>query len=379
MILNLLYVEDDPQDMEQISRLLNEYFESKGLEVKIDCMSDFDQGFVAANNPHVRYDLVVTDTYRGAHKDRDAAALITVTKLREGRFTPVVVCSSGECPGSLDTSVFVNWADKSIVGDIERALDEIIDLGVPQLARSLHDELDKAAGVFLWGFLEKNWEKLKSNMNKEQLERIIRRRAALAISDLMPGSDMYTATPNRYGLEYYIYPSFEQDYFNLGDIVRNISDANDFRVILTPHCYLATDENRSVPKADHILLVKTVNAKDVIGEEKLQNAKGLEAVKQNKKLSEWARSPNSLGKPAGRYWYIPKFLEIPHLYCDFLKLESVEQSVLNSGFTRIATLSPPYAEAMQECFSSFYGSVGIPDIAPESMSDILDEITGPVV
>lgn len=375
MELNVLLVEDNAEDLKQIERLLPDLFKEKDLGVKIDSTSSFEKGFEAVKNPHIRYDLIVSDTYKGDHKDRNAAVLEMIKEYRKGKFGLIVVYSSGECPVELETSAFVNWADKGKPDDIERAVKEILYLGIPQIARSLHDELDKVSGSFLWDFLEKNWKNLKeeSGIQKEQLERIIRKRAALVISDLMPGSNKYEAKPNRYGLEYYIYPSLEHDYFNLGDILRNNEDKNDFRIILTPHCYLIKNKNTPEPKADHVLTVKTVPAADVIGNAKLENAKNLEADKKNKKLSEWARSPlTSLGKPEGRYWYLPKFLEIPHLYCDFLKLESVEHGELRGDFSKIATLSPPYAEALQACFSSLYGSVGIPDIDPESIRDLLD-------
>lgn len=372
MELNVLLVEDTAADLTQLKRLLPDVFKSRGLDVKIDAKDSFEKGMEAVADPHMRYDLVISDTYKGATQTGNESVLGMVEEYRKGRFSAIVVYSSGARPAELEISAFVSWADKSAANDIERVVGEILDLGLPQLARELHDELEKAAGSYLWDFLEKNWEELKVNINREQLERIIRRRAALKISDLMPGNDTYKPIPSRYGLEYYIYPSFEQDHFNLGDIVRSKHDETDYRVILTPHCYLVVDANRQEPKADHVLLARTIPARDVIGDEKINNAKASEGAKQHKKLSEWARSPSALGKPAGRFWYLPKFLVLPHLYCDFLKLESVELTELQANFDRIATLTPPYAEALQECFSSFYGSVGVPDIAPESISDLLD-------
>ncbi|MGC2456700.1 MAG: hypothetical protein WA435_01735 [Gallionellaceae bacterium] len=239
------------------------------------------------------------------------------------------------------------------------------------MAKTLHDELDKAAGGYLWDFLEKEWKDLSSNTSKEQLERIIRRRAALAISDLMPGSEKYVTVPNRYGLEYYIYPSLEHDYYSLGDIIKNKSDESDIRVILTPHCHLILQDGAQAPKADYVLTVKTVSASSVLGKTKIDNVKAKGVADQDKQLKSWANSPaNTERKPAGRHWYLPKFLKIPHLYVDFLQVVSIEYGELNN-FERIATLAPPYAEALQTCFSGFYASVGIPVIDPDSIRDLL--------
>ncbi len=159
----------------------------------------------------------------------------------------------------------------------------------------------------------------------------------------------------------------------MGDIVKNKKNDTDMRVILTPHCHLYKQQGQQTPRAEYVLTVKTVPAKDVLGE-KLENTKSIEEEQQRlKKLSLWARSPSETGRqPEGRHWYLPSFLDIPHLFCDFLQIESIAYQTLVDNYTCIATITPPYAEAMQQSFASFYGSVGIPDIEPQSIQDMLD-------
>jgi hypothetical protein len=121
-----------------------------------------------------------------------------------------------------------------------------------------------------------------------------------------------------------------------------------------------------------VLTIKTVNAADVLGE-KVANARGAEKEIKHKKLGLWSRSPAQTGrKPDGRHWYLPAFLEIPHMFCDLLQIESVPYGEVAANFDAIATLVPPYAEALQACFVSFYGSVGIPVLRIESIEDILN-------
>ena len=293
-----------------------------------DKKSNFESAYEAIANLHVRYDLVISDTYRGNHANRDAAVVKMIETYRAGRFAPLVVCSSASRPATLKSSAFVTWADKAVPGEIESAIEATLRIGIPQIARALHDEIDRTAGNYLWKFLEDNWEKLggSSRLTKEQMERIIRRRAALKISDLIPGSDAYSAIPKRHGLEYYIYPALEQSYFNLGDIVRD-RETKHLRVVLTPHCYLAIDASRTKPKADFVLTVKTVDASIVIGEEKIKNAREAVVATQDNKLASWSRNKVD-SKPAGRHWYLPKFLEIPHSFCDFLQIESFDHQQL---------------------------------------------------
>ena len=163
----------------------------------------------------------------------------------------------------------------------------------------------------------------------------------------------------------------EQTYFNLGDVLRSKHDATDWRVILTPHCHLFKQDNQEKPRADHVLLVKAVKAEDVLGE-KLVNAKTQAKPAQQKQLGLWARSPAQTGgKPEGRHWYLPGFLDIPHSFCDFLQLDSVPYETLVKDFQLIATLTSPYAEALQSCFADFYASVGIPTMQTESIENLL--------
>ena len=374
MRLQVLLVEDNPDDMAQFRRDLPEIFKSQGVEADIDSKGTFESGWDAAGDPLTRYDLVITDTYRGDHAEHDIEVVMEmINKYRQGMFCPLIVMSSGVRPGGFQESPFLKWADKGPAGDISNKIQEMLRTGIPQTARKLHEELDNAAGEFLWGFIDKNWGELKSSAEKdgELIERIIRRRAAIALSDLVPSK--YEALNSRYGLEYYVYPALDNGHYSLGDILLDKESEEDFRVILTPHCHLFPQRGHKEPKAEHILTVKTVPITDVLGE-RIETAKQIGEQDQLKKLDKWARSPAlTRQQPEGRHWYLPRFLGIPHLYCDFLQIESLPFEYIEKGYHRIATLLPPYAEALQECFTSFYGSVGIPAIEPKAIRDMIDD------
>ncbi len=64
MELNVLLVEDEPQDLKQFERDFPGVFKAKGLDVHIDSKSDFTAGFEAIKSPHTRYDMIITDTYK---------------------------------------------------------------------------------------------------------------------------------------------------------------------------------------------------------------------------------------------------------------------------------------------------------------------------
>ena len=370
--LLVLLVEDDPDALGQYVRDLPAVFKSRNIDVDIHPCDKFETAFAKATNPLLRYDLIISDTYRGDPRKQDAAVRQMIDTYRGTRFCPLVIYSSGAKPTDVTESAFVVWADKGISRDIERAINQLLDTNVPQLARKLHDDLERTAGSYLWRFLEERWSQLNqpSQLDAKVLERMIRRRAAIQIGDIDPDSQM-SGVPERHAPEYYIYPALDQQHYNLGDVLRSKKDTSNWHVLLTPHCHLLKQPGQKIPRADHVLLVKAIEARQVLGK-KLENARTQEREKKTKKLGTWARSPAQTGrKPEGRHWYLPSFLDIPHLFCDFLQVESVPYETLADNFDRIATLIPPYAEALQSCFSGFYASVGVPPISPVSIESML--------
>ena len=173
--LSVLLVEDNVVDMTQLQRDLPP--EMSGCTIQYDYCNDFDDAFTRVNSR--RYDLVLSDTYKGKIVFREAEALKLVNQYRAGRFCPVILFSSGTKPTELTTSAFVRWVGKD---KIEKEMKEVLDTGIPQLARNLHDELDQSAGSYLWGFLEDNWPTL-NELDGSVLERLIRRRASVQLGN----------------------------------------------------------------------------------------------------------------------------------------------------------------------------------------------------
>lgn len=372
MTLQVLLVEDDEGDLNQYLKDLPTVFDRHNIPATLHGCKDFEEAFSVVADPSRRFDLVISDTYRGDIRKGDAAAIDLVRRYRQVRFCPLVIISSGSKPEGLVESDFVLWAQKAKPNGIELAIESILQTGVPQISRKLHEELDRSAGSFLWNFMESRWGELrKEKLSQSLLERIIRRRASTQLSDIEHQDGEWLPISTRAAPEYYIYPKLRAEYLGLGDILRDKATCADFRVILTPHCHLVLRPPEPKPKADYVLTVKTVPAKNVLAA-KIESIEGVEVTKRNKKLAQWARSPAKTERhPEGRHWYLPAFLDIPHLYCDFLQVESLSYEALFERFEPIASLVPPYAEAMQSCFAGFYASVGIPDVYPDSISSLL--------
>ncbi len=375
MALQVLLVEDEPVDLNAYKEAFPAVFHQNQVDAILHPCEKFDEAFKLASDSLRRYDMIISDTYRGSAKNGDADVLKMINAYRGAKFCPLVVYSSGVKPNALTESPFVVWADKSKPGDIERAIAAVLKTGVPQIARILHEELERSAASFLWPFLEKNWTAISKAGKSDAtlVERLIRRRAAIQIGDLDYDGQSFVPILSRSGSEYYVYPRIPRSYYSLGDILRHKQHQADFRVVLTPHCHLFMHPGQSCPRAEYVLTIKTVTAAGALGE-KIANARALpERDAKYKKLSHWTRSPAQTEKqPDGRHWYLPAFLDIPYLFCDLLQMESIPYSDVVRDYDAIATLVAPYAEALQASFVGFYGSVGIPDLRIESIEDMLD-------
>jgi len=375
--LHVLLVEDEEASLQQLLQILPDSI--PGYHLECDPCNDFEKALKRVELQ--RYDLIVTDIYRdrskkgdkGKHPE-DAKAMDIVNAIRETRFCPVVVFSSASPPASLTFGPFVKYADKGdpTGKDIINKLEEIISTGIPYIAKKLHDDLDRASGSYLWDLLEGNWESLRENGLAEPLvlERLVRRRAAMQIGRLDPVAGNPAEVETVEGVEYYIHPPVSNE-LRLGEILRHKEDGS-FLVVLTPHCHLTSQQEKKEPRAEYILTVKTMPAKELL---KTYPPQGGTEGKKLKSLGRMMQSPardNRL-QPEGRYWFLPGLLDMPDLYCDFLQLESIPYKDVLNRYERFAVLDTPFAEAIQSCFTRFYSAVGLPKLSADRFQHLISD------
>lgn len=355
----MLLVEDDEENLRLLLDLLPK--EIGGFSIRWDPCNNFEEAIERVEA--VRYDLIVTDVYKdraGRNKGsirEDERAPGIVNMIRARRFCPIVIFSDGSVPQGVELGPFVRFADKSGGdADIVARIEEILSTGIPKIAKLLHDELDRSAGSYLWEFLESHWEELESARlaQGDTLERLIRRRAGIQIGRL--GGDAQEVDSIEGG-EFYIYPPISGSSLRMGEVIRN---GEEFRVILTPHCHLTTQPGDDQPRADFVLTVKTVDARSLFERTPLKKGK-----EKDGDMRKRLQSPAILGRPSGRYWFLPGFLGMADRYCDFLQVESISLADLPNVYQRFAVLDAPFAEALQSCFAAFYSAVGIPRLRAE--------------
>jgi len=375
-VLRVLLVEDDPETLELLVETLPASVSNQALEY--DPCGSFEEALKRLETQ--RYDLVLTDIYRdrkgaksGDITKEDAAAIELVTAMRQRRFCGFIFFTTGSLPETLKLGPFTRYADKSSPENkaIITELEALLATGLPQMSRQLHEELDRSTRSYIWEFVEEKWDRLKKYATEKPklLERIVRRRAALQLGRLDSAATEHVELDVIEGAEFYIYPPISGDDYRLGEIVRN-KKSGEHRVILTPHCHLVRQKKGEKPKAEFVLTAKTESASAMI-------AKHGKGGKDLDRLRRHIQSPADLGKPSGRYWFLPGFLDMQDLYCDLLQLESLPLDTLEDDFESVAVLDTPFAEALQASFNAIYSVVGLPNLNTASFSHLFPSDEAP--
>jgi CheY-like chemotaxis protein len=363
-MLRILVIEDDEETLQQF----RDGFPPKlhGHAIRWVFCPTFDEALDLVRGD--RFDLIATDIYRdrkGVAKenltDRDQEARNILNELRGRRFTPAVIFSDSTLPPSFELGPFVLFADKAS-GDRQllEAIGAIIDSGIPDATRHLHDEVDRIGGEYLWGFLKDRWAELQSSplADPEELERIVRRRIATTFA-LTDPKDATNERSEVDALDYYIYPRISTKELRLGDVVVRRADQR-IGLVLTPHCHLAIQGTAGSPRVDAALVAWARPTADLLTQDQFNMRDNKREAEARKKF----QSPADLGSPNGRYWFLPPFLDIPPLYCDLIDLENVAIVELTDPETTtlLATLDAPFAEALQSCFLRLFSAVGLPSL-----------------
>lgn len=370
--LSILLIDDDEDWLDVIPRTIGTDLD--GMALSWDRCNSFEQGLAKLSER--KYDAVISDVYEGKSEKLQATGLSIVDDIRQKQFCPIVLISAGAMPEKLKLTAFVDFADKSGTNnELETSIKKQLRY-LPRLVRKLHDEIDSHGGSYLWQHLDAEWDELKDIVGSDEqlMERLIRRRISVQLARMIESEANLREIDSVRGLEFYLYPCISGNDFRLGDVIQHKS-TGQFRVILTPHCQLAVQKGETCPRADSILTVKTVSATDLLPNRVPKRSSwpaddATDAVKD-----EWLRkkvNPVVEIRPEGRYWFLPHYLKIPDLYCDFAQVESVIYDDLKSGFDRIATLDTPFAESMQSCFAGFYSAVGITNLVGGEFRHLLD-------
>ncbi|MEA2206382.1 MAG: hypothetical protein QOE77_3158 [Blastocatellia bacterium] len=347
-LMKLLFIDDEPQNIEPVVRALTEAGEN--CEV-----SDF--GETEKRIDDFRPDIVILDLFEGPTAEAKATGLEEYDVVWNQRFCPLIVYSAlpEAATGRHPPHPFVKSAKKgkdltpltAAIQELQpnvEALREVEKHVRKQLASALRDVAPFAFEAFD-----------AADARNQAIVRSGRRRlAALMDAELKPGEKLAP-------WEHYIYPPVGEDIL-LGDIlVRADSDRNEpdnFRVVLTPSCDLVTSSGRKAKVAE-ILVACCCSMKAAL---KLINAENTGVGRLRDRFPSiltqgYSDAMLPLPRLEGR---------IPCMSANLKNLEllSFKEKVIGTGeakYIRIGSMDSPFRELVSWAYLQVAGRPGLPD------------------
>lgn len=356
--MRLLFIDDEPQNIEPVVRALTE----AGEECEL---SDF--GDTEGRIDDFRPDIVILDLFEGPTAEGKTTGLEEYDIVWNERFCPLIVYSAlpEAATGRHPPHPFVKSAKKgrdltpltTAIQELQPNVEALRDVEKhvrKQLASALRDVAPYAFEAF----------GTAADRNQAIVRSGRRRLAAQMDAELKPGEKLAP-------WEHYIYPPVGEDVL-LGDIlIKADSDQknpNNFRVVLTPSCDLVTSGGRK-SKVAEILVACCCSMKAAL---KLINlAENTKASKLRDRFSStiltqgYSEAMLPLPGLAGR---------IPCMAANLKNLEllSFNENVignLEDKYQRIASMDSPFRELVSWSYLQVAGRPGLPDRDFEKWTD----------
>jgi len=331
-------------------------------------------------------DVVVLDvrddhqaTEGGPDDDRGVRVFEDLKKLR---FVPVVFFTAIESRvQDLHEPPLVQVVSKADGSEAAAAAVELaFQSGAPVAVRALGDHVREVTRQYLWDHVGPKWSSYQE-APRDQLANLLTSRLAKsleytsahelqgALGDAMPTPRDWH--PSRM----YVLPPLAEAH-STGDLVRDRD--NSWSVLLTPACDLVSRSNGSC-KADRILLARAEPLTEVpafqawlaadraaqsslaaqpLGGYQAGAAADHRSLQTASKKAAGELKALLSGTTLDRYFHLPGFFDIPDLLIDLQHIESHPHHDL-STLTLVASLNPPYSQALQARFTRYVGRVGL--------------------
>ena len=367
-VWRVLAVDDEQTVLDDIARVL-EGEPLKAGPVEVIGESDFDSALELLKR--YRIDLVVLDIRLGSGPGaNDDAGSEVRERILEDRFMPIVHYTAlpQGAEEAAHESPFIEVVTKGDDPELLRdAVDRQLTSGLPEVQRTLVDELERVMREFMLAYVEHHWRAVfEGDDGKANLTHVLARRLSAALtgeelSEVLSRLGLASKTDSVHPLRYYLIPPVSGAPA-VGDLHLTTipgEDSPSWWIVLTPTCDLARPD-----KADFALLAR---CRPLDQEEAFEDVAGKGKVGKNKTdLLERVMKNN--WRP--RYYYLPAALDVPHLLVDFQDLRTVERLQLGD-MEASASLDSPYAEELQSRFAAYFGRIGTPDL---DWSEVISQV-----
>lgn len=372
----ILVVDDKQEHLDDLTDDLTSALSDLG-HIEVIGRQSFLEAEAELASPHSSYDVVVLDVMNGEPETAGferSRGIELYKRLSDIRWVPVVFYtgSPNECKG-LESPPLVAVVEKDFPEVLLQRVRSALESGASRIARELLQKLDARMRSFLGRHVAPNWSGY-SLLHEEEIERVLVGRLAAHLREWDAPSANGESEPighEAVPASYYLLPPVSGSGLRAGSILTG-PDA-EWWIVLTPTCDLFTNSGSQKPgeklrhaKAARVLLARLI---PVAGHPKV-----FKYITDGTGFAD-ARKVLSGHPDETRWYYLPEFLEIPHLLVDLEHLHTEPHADLQEpAWKRVADLDTPYIEALLARQSHWRGRIGKPDLDwPKQLSALRPE------
>lgn len=350
----------------------------EGDELDIIVLDDFDLALSKIDS--TSFDAIVLDLKEDSTElaDEDSLRGKEVFELiRKSKFTPVVFYTA--FPNRVDATetTFLKIVERGQWERLVAAIKEVFATKLIQLSRHIENQKRE----FMWDFVEKQWNSVKSELVSEgELAHTLARRLSdsLKKSAITFFSDKDSESQGViHPIEMYIAPPPSFPEYQSGDVIVEDEDGTPVHfVLLTPTCDLVP-KAKGKKHAEFLLRARclTLETEPEFTKIKTSLSKGEPVSNSAEKELKGTIGNNRKGQST-RYFFLPSILNLfPELIVDFQQLTSV--SLQEYKPRRLATLDSPYSELLVQRMTSFLSRIGVPDLNSQLIYERVIELAAP--
>jgi CTP synthase len=348
--MNILHIEDDKKQRERVNNTLSEAF--RALIIACD-FGEHDQYLKSYN-----IDLIILDLSKDQTRNTEPGDAI-LENIWAQSFCPIIIFSAFVDSGynhSHSGNCFIKTVLKGS-GDTKQLISAINELlkfieHRKEIARLLNFHISETYKTIFPAVLN-ILSSSDTRQSHDVFNRLMRRRIAAAIDETIDFSPLKA-------WEMYLYPPVGKQILT-GDILHKQSEDKNrpesYRVILSPSCDLQNDEARERKPLQKILVATCVSIQQYLYTKEIK-------TDIPKELFSASLSENLSNTSTGRYMPLPGMEDLlPHMACDFKKLEMIEYENIGEGkeYFRVASIDSPFREAIVWGYMQIACRPGLPD------------------
>lgn len=347
--LNLLYIEDNIDDISLFANTVKRYNKEHESEKKVtfaDCKTLEEAQNLLSDRNNVFNGIVIDIKLNNVPGEGNKATNIIKNLLIR---VPCVAYTG--TPDDVNSDLILKQFIKgsSSIDDVIEYLYDIQQTGLNQLLGT-NGLIEKYLSLIYSNIIKPNLGHWITNAQEQPrtTSKALLRHISYCITELINNEYEQSLTD-----EFYIIPPLNKN-LKTGSIIKSKRNSEEYYIILSPECDMVLRQPNNKPKTDSILICKLDSFHDI--------ANGLiqGIIREEKKLNQLEKIIKN--NHSEYYHFMPKCAEFDNKLINFRKVFTVSFENLNENYSQIATVTGNYCKDILCRFSTYYARQGQPDL-----------------